>query len=92
VASAGSFLGGAGQIPPSSAAVAGIPPAMLALYQEAATTCAGLPWTVLAAIGIIESDNGQSRPAGRVQRCERGRRRGSHAFRAGDLLNRAYDD
>jgi cell wall-associated NlpC family hydrolase len=37
-----------------------IPPAMLALYQEAATTCAGLPWTVLAAIGTIESDNGQS--------------------------------
>jgi hypothetical protein len=33
---------------------------MLALYQEAATTCAGLPWTVLAAIGTIESDNGQS--------------------------------
>jgi hypothetical protein len=33
---------------------------MLALYQEAAATCAGLRWTVLAAIGIIESDNGQS--------------------------------
>jgi cell wall-associated NlpC family hydrolase len=37
-----------------------IPPAMLTLYQEAAATCAGLPWTVLAAIGTIESDNGQS--------------------------------
>jgi hypothetical protein len=60
VASAVSFLGGGGQIPPSSAAVAGIPPAMLALYQEAAATCAGLPWTVLAAIGTIESDYGQS--------------------------------
>jgi cell wall-associated NlpC family hydrolase len=60
VASAVSFLGGGGQIPPSSAAVAGIPPAMLALYQEAAATCAGLPWTVIAAIGTIESDNGQS--------------------------------
>jgi hypothetical protein len=33
---------------------------MLALYQEAAATCAGIPWTVLAAIGTIESDNGQS--------------------------------
>ena len=33
---------------------------MLTLYQSAATTCPGLPWTVLAAIGTIESDNGQS--------------------------------
>jgi len=33
---------------------------MLALYQEAATTCPGLPWTVLAAIGTVESDNDQS--------------------------------
>ena len=33
---------------------------MLALYQQAATTCPGLPWTILAAIGTVESDNGQS--------------------------------
>jgi cell wall-associated NlpC family hydrolase len=33
---------------------------MLALYQQAAATCPGLPWTILAAIGTIESDNGQS--------------------------------
>jgi hypothetical protein len=33
---------------------------MLALYQEAAATCIGLPWKVLAAIGTVESDNGQS--------------------------------
>lgn len=33
---------------------------MLALYQEASATCPGLPWTVLAAIGTVESDNGQS--------------------------------
>ena len=44
----------------SSAASAKIPPAMLALYQQAAATCPGLPWTVLAAIGTVESDNGQS--------------------------------
>ena len=36
------------------------PPAMLALYQAAAATCPGLPWTILAAIGTVESDNGQS--------------------------------
>lgn len=41
-------------------AAAGIPAAMLALYQEAAATCPGLPWTVLAAVGTVESDNGQS--------------------------------
>jgi cell wall-associated NlpC family hydrolase len=29
-------------------------------YQQAASTCPGLPWTVLAAIGTVESDNGQS--------------------------------
>src|SRR5271167_4754992 len=44
----------------TSAATSKIPPAMLALYQEAAATCPGLPWTVLAAIGTVESDNGQS--------------------------------
>lgn len=43
-----------------SAVVSSIPAAMLALYQEAAATCPGLPWTVLAAIGTVESDNGQS--------------------------------
>jgi hypothetical protein len=33
---------------------------MLALYRTASATCAGLSWTVLAAIGTVESDNGQS--------------------------------
>jgi hypothetical protein len=37
-----------------------IPPSMLALYRAAALTCAGLSWTVLAAIGTMESGNGQS--------------------------------
>lgn len=61
LASAASLLGAGGSAPAaSSAATAQIPPAMLALYQEAAATCPGLPWTVLAAIGTVESDNGQS--------------------------------
>ncbi len=60
-ASAVSLLGvGSGAPAASSAATAQIPPAMLTLYQEAAGTCPGLPWTVLAAIGTVESDNGQS--------------------------------
>lgn len=46
--------------PPNPVAVSSIPPEYLALYEEAATTCPGLAWTVLAAIGTIESDNGQS--------------------------------
>jgi cell wall-associated NlpC family hydrolase len=55
----GSLLLGGGATP-SATATTQIPPAMLALYQEAAATCPGLPWTVLAAIGTVESDNGQS--------------------------------
>ena len=54
-----SLLGG-GDVTPSVTATDDIPAAMLTLYQEAATTCPGLPWTVLAAIGTVESDNGQS--------------------------------
>jgi cell wall-associated NlpC family hydrolase len=61
LASAASLLGvGSGAPAASSMATAKIPPAMLMLYQEAAATCPGLPWTILAAIGTIESDNGQS--------------------------------
>jgi cell wall-associated NlpC family hydrolase len=41
-----------------------IPSAWLTLYQQAARTCTGLPWTVLAAIGTVESDNGTSRAPG----------------------------
>ena len=54
-----SLLGG-GDAAPSATATASIPPAMLALYQQAATTCPGLPWTILAAVGTVESDNGKS--------------------------------
>jgi len=65
LASAASLLGVPGGTPAASSAATGqIPPAMLALYQEAATTCPGLPWTILAAIGTVESDNGQSNLAG----------------------------
>ncbi len=59
VGAAATVFGG-GAPTATAAATASIPPAMLALYQQAATTCPGLPWTVLAAIGTIESDNGQS--------------------------------
>jgi cell wall-associated NlpC family hydrolase len=45
---------------PSTLALADIPPDYLVLYQAAAATCPGLDWTILAAIGSIESDNGRS--------------------------------
>ncbi len=54
-----SLLGDGGS-PPSATATGTIPAAMLPLYQQAAATCPGLPWTVLAAIGTIESDNGRN--------------------------------
>ncbi len=37
-----------------------IPATYLDLYRRAATTCAGLPWTVLAGIGTLETRNGQN--------------------------------
>jgi hypothetical protein len=63
-ASLGRFGGGAVATapgaPPTGATVVGdIPPAMLRLYVTAATRCPGLPWTVLAAIGKVESDHGR---------------------------------
>lgn len=44
----------------SQAALDDIPREYLALYQHAADLCPGLDWTVLAAIGKIESDHGRS--------------------------------
>jgi cell wall-associated NlpC family hydrolase len=38
----------------------GIPAQMLELYGRASASCPGLPWTVLAAIGTVESANGTS--------------------------------
>ncbi|WP_053171232.1 NlpC/P60 family protein, partial [Streptomyces sp. SBT349] len=44
---------------PSRHALADIPPHLLPLYQRAANECPGLPWTVLAAIGKVETDHGR---------------------------------
>jgi cell wall-associated NlpC family hydrolase len=45
---------------PSKDALADIPPEMLALYRQAAPECPGLSWTVLAAIGKVETDHARS--------------------------------
>lgn len=57
VASSSSPSGGA---EPSPAAVADIPAAYLALYRQAATTCPGMAWTLLAAVGKVETNHGRS--------------------------------
>ncbi|MEV0539247.1 C40 family peptidase [Nocardia salmonicida] len=45
---------------PSTEAQQDIPAEMLVLYQVAAGDCPGLDWSVLAAIGKIETDHGRS--------------------------------
>jgi cell wall-associated NlpC family hydrolase len=44
----------------SASALRDIPPGYLSLYIDASRTCPGLDWTVLAAIGKIETDHGRS--------------------------------
>ena len=46
------------------ASAAPIPARYLTLYRQAARTCPGLTWEVLAGIGTVESANGQSRARG----------------------------
>ncbi|MGZ4736230.1 MAG: C40 family peptidase [Acidimicrobiia bacterium] len=53
--------GGIGSAPPSTAALAEIPPSLLPVYQRSAQTCSGLPWQVLAAIGYLESRHAAGR-------------------------------
>ena len=60
----GSAMGGSQPGARPADVVGAVPPEYLSLYQEAAATCPGLPWSVLAAVGTIESDNGASRLPG----------------------------
>jgi hypothetical protein len=53
-----------GQRGASTYALADIPRRYLEFYAEAASTCRGLTWQVLAAIGKIESDHGRSSAPG----------------------------
>ena len=48
----------------SRTAKADIPPGYLKLYRHAARRCHGLSWTVLAAVGKVESDHGRARLPG----------------------------
>ncbi len=65
-------VGGGGSAPAAVVAPGGpptttqpaLPPGWAALDQGAAATCPGLPWSVLAAIGTVESDSGRSTAPG----------------------------
>ena len=46
--------------PISAFAQSTIPASYLSLYRHAATTCPGLPWTVLAGIGAVETGHGSN--------------------------------
>ncbi|XVQ82193.1 NlpC/P60 family protein [Microbispora siamensis] len=53
-----------GDATPSRRALADIPPSYLRWYMDAAQTCPGLSWSVLAAVGKVESDHDRD-PASR---------------------------
>ena len=56
-----SLIGGGA---PSASAQQDIPPQLLPVYQTAADSCPGLPWSVLAAIGKVETDHARSTAPG----------------------------
>jgi cell wall-associated NlpC family hydrolase len=56
-----SLIGGGA---PSQDAQRDIPPQLLPVYQTAADSCPGLPWSVLAAIGKVETDHGRLQAPG----------------------------
>jgi cell wall-associated NlpC family hydrolase len=56
-----SLIGGGA---PSQDAQRDIPPQLLPVYQTAADSCPGLPWSVLAAIGKVETNHGRLQAPG----------------------------
>jgi len=55
--------GGGGGLPfvgPIGGLLEQIPASFIGLYQQAAASCPSMSWTVLAAVGTVESDNGTS--------------------------------
>src|SRR4029450_12689868 len=56
-----SLIGGGA---PSPSAQQDIPPQLLAVYHTPPHSCPGLPWSVLAAIGKVETDHGRSTAPG----------------------------
>jgi len=85
------------RVPARQAARADIPAGYLKLYQRAASRCPGLSWTVLAAIGKVESDHGRARLPGVRSGWNRAGAAGPMQFgigvgRAGNAWARYGDD
>jgi membrane-bound lytic murein transglycosylase B len=74
---------------PTPYSAAAIPAGWLALYRAAAATCPGLPWSVLAAIGSIESGNGASGLPGVRAGANRAGAEGPMQFEPGTFLRYA---
>ncbi|MFE4832711.1 NlpC/P60 family protein [Streptomyces sp. NPDC056672] len=53
----GGLSGGSVSAAPSRHALSDVPARMLTLYQRATPECPGLPWTILAAIGKVETNH-----------------------------------
>jgi hypothetical protein len=68
---------------PSELAVADIPADLLAVYQEAAQRTCDMAWTVLAAVGKVETDHGRSRLPGVQSGANVAGARGPMQFLAG---------
>ncbi len=85
VGSAMAMFGSDVQPTATSAATSKIPQDMVVFYQEAAATCPGLAWTILAAIGTVESDNGQSTLPGVDSGANAAGAEGHDAVRAGHV-------
>jgi hypothetical protein len=68
VAALGGIASGVAGLPaaatPSAVAMTDIPPTLLTTYQEAAARCPGLPWSVVAGLGKVESNH--NRPVDQV--------------------------
>jgi hypothetical protein len=60
LAAATAAAAGAARSAAGSVGAMGIPAAYLGLYQAAARTCPGMDWTLLAAVGQIESGHGRN--------------------------------
>jgi hypothetical protein len=60
LAAAAASASGAAASAAGNATAMPIPPAYLALYRSAAKTCPGMSWTLLAAVGQVESGHGRN--------------------------------
>ena len=82
----GAFAGGR-----TALARADIPPVYLVLYMDAAQTCPGLPWSVLAGIGKVESDHGRAQAPGVHSGANRAGAEGPMQFLPGTFEQYAVD-